>query len=351
MRVFGWYTDKDAPGYYRVQMPLTVLKQRYGWEVTAGRTLRHSTFRNYDVVIGQRIMDPGPSSLWREVCKSDSVHAVFEIDDDLFHLTGNHDRASHEYAEKNLGWLRQNISMADTVVCTTVALADVLSTFNANIKIVPNYIDESLIVMPRPDRLTPYHEGRVGIHPVAIGWQGSATHGSDFAESWSSVKRILGKYPQTHLSTMGANYTGTLPRGRETQHDHTGWIQSDWETYYRSVGRFDIGIAPLRDNAFNRSKSWLKVLEYMALGVVPVATALPEYRRLLAGVPGLLINPGKDHEWFAALRMLTEDPGAVTSLSRGLRIEAARYTIQGHIQEWADALTPSNGGTVEVHQS
>jgi hypothetical protein len=332
VRVFGWYTDKDAPGYYRIQMPLTVLKQAYGWDVTAGKTLRRREIANYDTIIGQRVMEPGPSSLWHQVCKSDSIHAVFEIDDDLFHLGGNHDKATHDYADKHKGWLRNNIAMADTVVCTTVALADVLSTFNANVKIVPNYIDESLVVMPRPGR---------DPDRTVIGWQGSNTHGSDFAESWPATKRILGRFPHTQLSTIGANYVGTLPRGRESQHRHQGWIQSDWQTYYQAVGRFDIGIAPLRDNLFNRSKSWLKVLEYMALGVVPVATELPEYRRLLAGMaPGLLVSSGLDHEWFSALHYLIEQPDELAELSRDLRIEAARYTIQGHVQEWADALTP-----------
>lgn len=343
MRVFGWYTDKDAPGYYRIQMPLTVLKQHMGWEVTAGKKLNRSMIDNYDVIIGQRVMQPGASTLWEAACKSDSVFAVYEIDDDLFHLSGNHDQEIHSYMAEHIPWVERNLRMADRVVCTTPALANVMSAYNQNIRIVPNYIDEALLTLPRAEPADEWHDD----HTV-VGWQGSNTHGSDFAEAWPSVKRLLGKYPHTQLTTMGANYAGILPRGRELQHHHVPWIQSDWETYYRSVAHFDIGIAPLRDNPFNRSKSWLKVLEYMALGVVPVATALPEYVKLLLPVPMLLIEPGQDHRWYSTLRDLVQDPGTLASLSRDVRMEAARYTVQGHIEEWAEALTPdasTTGGT------
>lgn len=337
MKVFGWYTDRDAPGYYRIQMPLTVLKQQYGWDVAANRKIPKD-WNTYDVVIGQRIAKEGPSLLWRRICRSDSTFAVYEIDDNLFQLSGNHEQATHDYFEKNVAWVKGNVAAADLVICTTPSLANVVSEYNPNVKIVPNYIDEALCLLPRSDRQDEWHADH-----VVIGWQGSDTHGLDFADAWPSVKRLLGRYPHTHLTTMGANYVGTLPRGREDQHHHIPWIQSDWEAYYRSVAHFDIGIAPLRSNPFNQSKSWLKVLEYMALGVVPVATALPEYTKLLRPVPLLLVDPGQDHGWFSTLRYLVENPDALASISRDLRIEATRYTIQGHIQEWADALT--NGGT------
>jgi glycosyltransferase involved in cell wall biosynthesis len=58
------------------------------------------------------------------------------------------------------------------------------------------------------------------------------------------------------------------------------------------MARWDVGAAPfhaLRDFYF----SPLKLVEYMAAGVCPVASDLPELRALLAGgTRGVLVEPG-----------------------------------------------------------
>lgn len=53
-----------------------------------------------------------------------------------------------------------------------------------------------------------------------------------------------------------------------------------WTRLYRELGRFTVGVVPVVDDAFNRPKSWIKPLEFAAMGVQSVAAPLPAYDRL-----------------------------------------------------------------------
>ena len=52
------------------------------------------------------------------------------------------------------------------------------------------------------------------------------------------------------------------------------------------VPSWDIGIAPLADSAFNRSKSAIKTLDYAALGLAVLASDVPAYRGSIADRAG-----------------------------------------------------------------
>jgi teichuronic acid biosynthesis glycosyltransferase TuaH len=61
--------------------------------------------------------------------------------------------------------------------------------------------------------------------------------------------------------------------------------------------RFDVGLTPYADTAFNRASFPLKTLEYLAAGRPVVSTDLPASRRLRAETPHVRI--GGDHRAFA----------------------------------------------------
>lgn len=62
---------------------------------------------------------------------------------------------------------------------------------------------------------------------------------------------------------------------------------------YSYIGRLSVGIAPVVPHAFNASKSWIKPLEYGALGIPCVATDHVPYRELQDdGYPLILVGDG-----------------------------------------------------------
>jgi glycosyltransferase involved in cell wall biosynthesis len=70
---------------------------------------------------------------------------------------------------------------------------------------------------------------------------------------------------------------------------------------------FDIGIAPLVDCNFNRSKSNLRWLEYSALKIPTVATDISHFRQTVRnGEDGFLIKNNDLDEWVT--RLGSSDP-------------------------------------------
>ncbi len=66
---------------------------------------------------------------------------------------------------------------------------------------------------------------------------------------------------------------------------------------------FDIGIAPILDTPFNRSKSELKLLEYAMVGTPTVAINIPPY----LGTPAIQIE-NNPHKWYTKLMYCLDNP-------------------------------------------
>jgi glycosyltransferase involved in cell wall biosynthesis len=77
-------------------------------------------------------------------------------------------------------------------------------------------------------------------------------------------------------------------------------IKWDEDTEVRDLQRIDIGIYPLPDEEWVLGKSGLKALQYMALGIPTVASAIgANYRVIEDGISGSLVN--SNVEWKEAL--------------------------------------------------
>ena len=80
--------------------------------------------------------------------------------------------------------------------------------------------------------------------------------------------------------------------------------------------------------------SWLKPLEYAALGVPCVTADMPEYRRL-----GVGIQASKPKHWKAALiKLMTDEQARSDVVAHGLET-AAQWTYEARADQWWDAWT------------
>jgi len=73
--------------------------------------------------------------------------------------------------------------------------------------------------------------------------------------------------------------------------------------WLRAQGPFDIGLAPLADTRFNSAKSDIKLLDYLALGLVPVVQDCAAYQ-IDPQAGQVAVHTG---DWFATLRDLIDD--------------------------------------------
>jgi glycosyltransferase involved in cell wall biosynthesis len=104
------------------------------------------------------------------------------------------------------------------------------------------------------------------------------------------------------------------------------------------VGRFDIGVMPLRDGEWERGKCGYKLVQYLASGVPAVASRVGANPEILAeGDDGLLA--GDDAEWLAALQRLAADWELRARMVEAGRRKVERlYSVQARVDEVAGLL-------------
>lgn len=193
------------------------------------------------------------------------------------------------------------VKHADLITTTTDYLADKFRALNSNVAVCPNSIDFDLWrPIARPKSL----DGQ-----VRIGWFGGDSHFVDLRLFKGLLPRLLAKYPQVKVVIQGpqvpewAQFFDGVPNDRIEWHD---WADLRYYTIFMASRHWDIGLCPLEDNEFNRCKSNIKALEFIALGAAVVAqNMLPYSNYIKENVTGLLA--GTEDEWFDRISRLVED--------------------------------------------
>jgi len=111
---------------------------------------------------------------------------------------------------------------------------------------------------------------------IVIGWGGSHGHLEDMAEVSEPLIEWIISRNNVKLYLMCSDPIWSLfqrlPQTRK-QRFKTGSLND----YYAFLKKIDVGLVPLKDTAFNRSRSDIKFLEYAVHGVVPVMQASVPY--------------------------------------------------------------------------
>jgi glycosyltransferase involved in cell wall biosynthesis len=193
--------------------------------------------------------------------------------------------------------------------------------------VIPNAIRSEVLDVPAPAR-----RGRDdGI--TRFGWQGSSTHTADWLEVREPLAEVMRADPNVRMRFLGTAHPEGLPldRGRVDFRDWT----TDISEHYRRISRFDVTLAPLKDTVFNRSKSALRVIESLGLGVPVIASDVPAYRAWVEqGVTGYLVRTSEG--WRESMLMLT-DPALRAAMGEAGRKAAADWIIENNIHKWITA--------------
>jgi glycosyltransferase involved in cell wall biosynthesis len=320
-------------------MPLEELARHDGFEVTladSGEGGGHrspvtvSMLQGYDVIVGQRLSKHEGLEVWRKA-RGPFSRLVYELDDDVWSVNAENFLAfSHHQREDVRDAITHGAEIADLITVTTPHLAEVMTRYTGNpdVAVLPNCVPGWLLDLPREPRARP-----------SAGWQGGASHGADIGLVTEATRRFLKRFPGWDLRLTGTDYRPSF-RAPEGRASYTHWhpVNDDPAAYYSALD-FDIGLSPLLDNEFNSSKSGIRVIEYMARGIVPIASDVPAYRDVIHhGVDGFLVR--RDHEWLRYMSGLAADDGLRLRMS-----EAARETVRQHHliengwQDWAAAYS------------
>ena len=193
--------------------------------------------------------------------------------DDSFHLMDESHPQFAEYQPK-VDALSLILESADEIWCSTVPLQQSLKTRFGESVLFPNSLDPCLW---RTYRDFPNPPQRDEDDCFEILYAGSVTHGSDLDMVMPVLDQLAGQM-SIRLTVIGI--APDIPSRPWVRRLNPG-INSIYPRFapwlLRHAPLFDVGIAPLTDNPFNRFKSDLKILEYRAMGLVSVASTSQPY--------------------------------------------------------------------------
>jgi glycosyltransferase involved in cell wall biosynthesis len=238
---------------------------------------------------------------------------VTECDDWLFDVP-HYNVASHPYKpnsdKERIAW--EQLKLSDAIIVSTQFLKDgLLSLFpDKKIHVIPNSIDFERWDNAKPDGEMKAKEDGV----VRIGYSGCANHSGDMEIVKPVLLALLDEFPNLEViiaQDMGAFKDIQHPRfkvlGRWANIIDYPAMLKGWD--------LDIGIAPLRDNNFNRAKSNLRWLEFSAMKVPTVASKVRPFQDSVNHRSDGLLCASKQ-EWYGCLKSLITDKNARQTLGQ-----------------------------------
>jgi glycosyltransferase involved in cell wall biosynthesis len=137
-------------------------------------------------------------------------------------------------------------------------------------------------------------------HLPVIGWIGSPGTAHYLKTILPALDRLASKGRRFILRTVGGSVPGT---GRFSSESRPWCLDEE----VADVCSFDIGIMPLTDDAWSRSKSGTKLLQYLAAQVPAVASPVGVNASILRGGVGGALASTTD-EWEHSLDVLLRSP-------------------------------------------
>ena len=261
---------------------------------------------------------------------------LYELDDLLFDLPEGHPERTQELYNAALVPMMTAIIDADLVLVPTEEMRKVVESFNPNVIVLPNYLDDTIWQIKEPIQ-------KESDEPLVLGYMGGNSHTPDLEIIEHVLWDLLSKYKgKITLEVWGTPLPDGL-KGLEgvLWHPSPTNVYTDFVEFFQSL-KFDLVIAPLADNLFNRCKSSLKFLEYSANGTPGVYSQIAPYEGIVEdGINGFLASNRR--EWFDKLSLLIEKP----ELRQQMAIIAQntvreKWLLSQNIHSWHDIFGKLN---------
>lgn len=299
----------------RLQPYFDRMKREEGMDV---RYLLPSELRRFgpQVIVWHRVSICNPADLEtvRNVAAACGAKLLYDLDDNLLDLDDHGERGDYLSLRDSV---RQALAMADEVWASTAMLGErVARETRASVQVLPNTLDPELWRLPRelPSAV------RQGKQPLSIVYMGTRTHDADFDLLKEALDHLHRKRPGSfRLSTIGVRSADSaLPAWHRslTPPAHVGASYPAFVNWLTQLTGFELGVAPLLATAFNDCKSHIKVLDYAALGLPTLASAVPAYTHSLRHGIDCLHVANDARLWADTIGELTGSPATLASLAQ-----------------------------------
>ena len=262
-----------------------------------------------DAVLVQRdCLDGGRAEMLMTLCRRLGIRMVMDLDDDLLNM--NPDHPDYQQYHQSSRGLETLLRVCDRVFVSTEKLAQSLASFGKPLQVVHNALDERTWLCPlrndhhRTSFRFKFRDAKRS-NRLRVLYMGTRTHDEDFRLIEQSVRNAAQILERHHGISLVVDLVGILRNGRRTDPPFNAIVVPPGQSYYprfvrwlRSIAEWDFGIAPLVPSPFNECKSALKFLEYAALGLPSIFSAVGEYPVVVEdGVTGLLCRSNTPEEW------------------------------------------------------
>ncbi|WP_234462344.1 glycosyltransferase family 4 protein [Adhaeribacter terrigena] len=253
------------------------------------------TLGKYDVVYVHLWVTPIGPPLFEWLFRKFSKRLIYDIDDLIF-------LKPKSKSNPLINWLKSSnksiylMKVADHVITCTPHLDQFVRQFNNKTTDISSTIN-TIAYRPRKDYSVK--------EKITLGWSGSHST-SKYVYLLNNVFLKLKEEIDFRLLVIG---------DREFKMEGIEVIAIPWQesTEVDDLAKIDIGLYPLPDEEWVLGKSGLKALQYMALGIPTIATAIgANYRVIESGVSGFLVN--SPEEWLQAIRDLAKNEALRVSI-------------------------------------
>jgi glycosyltransferase involved in cell wall biosynthesis len=233
----------------------------------------------------------------------DSDDLIFEPElEPRFSFLDHATESDHATWRQRLGRYQATLTACGAAIVSTEPLAEHARRHAGRVALVPNAVSS--------DMLRRADEARAGASQlvdseVVIGYlSGTPSHNRDFLEAADAVVCALETYPDTRFVVVGQLDLDT--RFEQFGPRVVRIPKQPFEELPSLVAKLDINLAPLeRNDPLTECKSCVKYLEAGLVGVPTIASARPDFVRVIEdGTNGLLAD-GRS-EWSDALNSLIE---------------------------------------------
>lgn len=345
--------DRDGCAMWRILQPFAELQRRgypAEWGYRTDNKLANIAHL-FNVIILPRLHWPKQNQKmaeqWFSALRNAGIAVIYEVDDDLLspdfrrRLIEVHGKTEEQTSEIVDG-IRHTLSMADGVTVSNEHLKRLVQRYtNKPVYVISNAIDLDWFsaVQAKAERRVP---------GLTIGWAGGIRPDADTEQMAIAWGRIAKKHPHVNFVVYGHQPTviyDNVP--------HHRIFAIDWhpiETYPMGLVNFDIGCCPLSDTQFNRSKTFIKALEYAVSGAAVVASPTVYSGLIDDGYDGYICHT--IDQWETALDKLVSSANHRQRMAQRLLYKTkTHHSLARNVLNWPAAWAAIYEEYIEARRS
>jgi glycosyltransferase involved in cell wall biosynthesis len=276
--------------------------------------------REYDAVLVYREAALVGPELFERFVKRAGVPIIYQLDDPLYVPYRSPVNGYLSYL-KFFGKVGRIARMASMTIVNSRQHYEYVSRYTSRARQIPILVDGE-----RYQRRNHTTAPR-----VRVGWSGSATTAGNLSLITPALA-ALSKWDEVELRFIG---------GQRYDLPGVGFTSVAWtaETEVEELSRLDIGLLPVLETPWTKRKFFMKLIQYMSLGIPPVCTPLGANTEVVDhGVNGVFAR--SPTEWDRELARLISDADLRQAMGeRAAQTAHSRYTVQARAEDIVEAFT------------